>query len=203
MRAPWLLMLLAFVSWESGCLGLVLPERLKTEEKSADTQGGGTEEGQGPCKRDFVEQFFRLLSGPVGKEAEAVVAAALKLLQENDRVNLAALLRPPSKSRNSGSSSGKGRHLSLTSASKREMQFNPSGWRRKRDVSSLEELFGSDDVSGVSDANLVVREPRNSESSVGALDKRAWDSDRRRMIQMFQDGFKLKRKPLEFNPSGW
>ena len=61
-------------------------------EERGGRRGGGGGEDKGrrsdDCSSpDFVENFFRLLSGPVGKEAEALVAAVVKLLSEDDRVH--------------------------------------------------------------------------------------------------------------------
>lgn len=73
---------------------------------------GGTADGSewegkadSGCRSDFAERIMRILAGPAGHEAEAVLAAVLKLLSENERVHWKTLSRktPPAvKAGNSG-----------------------------------------------------------------------------------------------------
>ncbi|KAK6195532.1 hypothetical protein SNE40_000942 [Patella caerulea] len=150
---------------------------------------------QNICKADFVEKFFRLLSGPVGREAEALVASVLKLLSENDRVHLQSSF-PNSKHPNMDDS------MSREVIKRLQPKFNPTGWRRKRDATQsrqwnryINSLYNT--LEKDSDQN-----EKESVMSTPSWPKRSpWVPGR--PYRYFGGAFKLKRKPLKFNPTGW
>ncbi|XP_076435801.1 uncharacterized protein LOC143275515 [Babylonia areolata] len=214
----------------------------REEEEEGDKDG---------CSSDFVENFFRLLSGPVGREGEAVVAAVLKLLSENDRVNwprmahwyrghpaLSRDLAGPSPSSSSSSSSSAttlrqmladgARRARGDSEKRMAPKFNPTGWRRKRSTRRLPQQplgvllqgllarlddpdfleRGEDDfVSPKMAADLAEDDvklvPEMAEWQEGKRSGSGGRSSQRRVSRRRQSQRMPKRKPLEFNPTGW
>ncbi|KAL8586256.1 hypothetical protein ACOMHN_003771 [Nucella lapillus] len=169
---------------------------------------------------DFVEKFFDVLEGPVGKEAEALLASVLKLLSENDRVNL--LSSAGSDWRNEqtlpllAKLHASKRHFQLPnpnpdSLKRRLPKFNPTGWRRKRAIySNMYNLQRF--LRRVLTTKLPVSKPREAifpnlpEDDVGPKITE-WKNKKReslrRVLQRLPKELEPKRRPLEFNPTGW
>lgn len=201
---------------------------------------GSDEEGKerGDCSLDFVENFFRLLSGPLGKEAEALVAAVVKLLSENDRVNWLTLAEESDaaqqelSARDQHSRGDDDDHLFLSlkrggvygggsglrSAKRMGPKFNPTGWRRKRSVGAARESLGRF-LQGFLESHRAARmqPPTPASSNLQELaadvsgraveEAEGWKNSKRggwrRMYRRLPQQLKPKRKPLEFNPTGW
>lgn len=201
---------------------------------------GSDEEGKerGDCSPDFVENFFRLLSGPLGKEAEALVAAVVKLLSENDRVNWLALAEESDAAQQELSARDQhsrvdddddfflslkrggvyGGGSGLRSAKRMGPKFNPTGWRRKRSAGAARESLGRF-LQGFLESHRAARmqppTPASSNLQELAADvsgravegAEGWKNSKRggwrRMYRRLPQQLKPKRKPLEFNPTGW
>ncbi|XP_046584521.1 uncharacterized protein LOC124291548 [Haliotis rubra] len=114
------------------------------------------------CKADFVEKFVRLMSGPLGTEADALLASVMKLLSKNDRVNFAGT----AVSQNSLPKLTDGKPS--FSQKRLKPDFNPTGWRRKRDVGrrmkirralqGLYDMLESSDVVNIASQSWLKRD---------------------------------------------
>ncbi|KAL8595411.1 hypothetical protein ACOMHN_024110 [Nucella lapillus] len=192
-----------------------------------------SDEEKDGCPSDFVEKFFRILSGPVGKEGEALVAAVLKILSENDRVNWPAMadwlsvpavqsrdLLQASRSKLQGILLDNGARRGFRGNEKRlAPKFNPTGWRRKRsvDADSLDTISLLQRLLSKYDASELLREdfaaapkmPEMSDDVKLAPEIPEWREGwkrsvlARRVSRRHPSQRMPKRKPLEFNPTGW
>lgn len=182
------------------------------------------------CSSDFVEKFFRVLSGPACREA--VLASVANLLSEDERFDWRAATERSAPSRVSSSSSSRqilpsGRHSEFLQnfprfdAKRLAPKFNPSGWRRKRDVTSSEPLLRRTLIGLLSQHPQPSTFDRNRLSSLFSDDDVSlvpvpetaeWQSFKRNVGVGEEQGLtrrvgdlelKLKRRPLEFNPTGW
>ncbi|XP_076453599.1 uncharacterized protein LOC143288838 [Babylonia areolata] len=186
--------------------------------------------GEG-CPGDFVEQFFRVLSGPVGREAEALLAAVLKLLSENHGVKVtpqpadrgvaeesqhALLPTPPDHQHPPTSKRRLQQHqLSEPESFKRRLpKFNPTGWRRKRAAAADEHAVQNvlrevlDKLTAARPLEVVLPELAQKPPEVGSASASPEWRDKKReslrkVLQRLPKELKPKRRPLEFNPTGW
>ncbi|KAK7482849.1 hypothetical protein BaRGS_00025882 [Batillaria attramentaria] len=200
-------------------------QRLARSASRPAPSNSDEEDAKAGCATDFVENFFRILSGPVGKEAEALVAAVLKLLSEDDRINWPALAdqvgeKPPPSPARTVPVLVPAKHRiynqppAFIDTKRMSPKFNPTGWRRKRDVSAtaqgaLERLLRQYDVAPVAmemgnKASLVL----DADDVSGELvpETSEWQKEKRdqgRLFRRIRLELKPKRRPLEFNPTGW
>lgn len=182
---------------------------------------------QDGCSPDFVENFFRLLSGPLGKEAEALVAAVVKLLSENDRVNWLAMGEADAQAPAARDQSRGGLFLplkrgiydggsGLLDAKRMGPKFNPTGWRRKRSADAptaslrrfLQEVLAEHSAQRQRGPSFSNLDELTEDTSGGATpEEKEWKNSKRggwrRMSRRRPQQLKPKRKPLEFNPTGW
>ncbi|KAK7090737.1 uncharacterized protein [Littorina saxatilis] len=190
------------------------------EDAEEEDEDGEEQRGKSRYSEDFVEKFFQILSGPVGKEAEALVAAVIKLLAEDDRVNWRAMIDNSKRTGLPAATSSQPRDLFLPGkrgtylrlGQRAAPQFNPTGWRRKRSVDSdrvaLQRLLrgvlgryaalmqGGNSAGYTRNAGDVTR----GTDELRAMKRNALSNV---LLQRRVPRLKPKRKPLEFNPTGW
>lgn len=197
------------------------PSRSITNPESGCVDESG---GQDDCSLEFVGKFSNLFSGPFGNEAEGFPPTVRKLLLENDRANWPTMTdidrfyssdfrRPriflPGESRVYD-------HNAASLAAKRgSPKFNPTGWRRKREMPSGESSFGrllqglfypnqKLSVSMGKPSKSLALQNTEIADDVTYLDGTGWQNEKRTAEQRrVPDEFKPKRKHLEFNPTGW
>ncbi|ESO86455.1 hypothetical protein LOTGIDRAFT_167270 [Lottia gigantea] len=131
----------------------------------------------------------------------------LDIKADTDRDNVMELVRKILTHKNRGNSE---KLTVLENSSKNDKQpawilkrpkFNPTGWRRRRKRS----------ISGLPEWNSEMGNLLNNRFDSGdnelfgmpSLFKRVPNSNGNRRLAFLRSAYKLKRKPLKFNPTGW
>ncbi|XP_041347920.1 uncharacterized protein LOC121367672 [Gigantopelta aegis] len=137
-------------------------------------------------KKSFSDKFQRLFSGPANKETENMILRILKIGEEK---------------KNGEEAEDDGGFDKELQVKRLKPSFNPTGWRRKRDANWTAAL-----TQALRDASGHFNSPDEDDSSNQQWRKRTtsyrssgrYGTSRKRYTDRSS-----KRKPLQFNPTGW